>query len=245
MLPICIGEATKFSNYLTDKDKTYEVGIKFGVETDSGDITGNIVRKATVGSTLNALESQVEKLVGYHDQTPPMYSAVKIKGRPLYYWVRKGVFLARKERRIHINQVEIVELEPEEAKLNINCSKGTYIRGVVEELGRRLGCFATVKSLRRLKVGCNSLDTYSCNLNEGKDSILHKLRSCDSMLTDLPKISINIDDAKKVRNGQSIDYNAHLKNKRLVRIYINDELFIGLGALKGHRLFPKRLLATS
>ena len=245
LLPISIGEGTKFSNYLTDKDKLYEVVIKFGLETDTGDITGKIVSKSQKSYSLSSLETEVKKIEGFQDQLPPMYSALKVKGKPLYYWARRGVFLSRKERKINVSEVTLIEHNNKEAKLRIACSKGTYIRGLVEDLGRRIKCYATVKSLRRLKVGHLHLDSNSCNLHDKKEEILSKINSCDSMLIDLKKIQINLEDAKKVRNGLSIDYNAQLKNKRLVRIYTETELFVGLGEILENKLFPKRLLATN
>ena len=245
LLPISIGEGTKFSNYLTDKDKLYEVVIKFGLETDTGDITGKIVSKSQKSYSLSSLETEVKKIEGFQDQLPPMYSALKVKGKPLYYWARRGVFLSREERKINVSEVTLIEHNNKEAKLRIACSKGTYIRGLVEDLGRRIKCYATVKSLRRLKVGHLHLDSNSCNLHDKKEEILSKINSCDSMLIDLKKIRINLEDAKKVRNGLSIDYNAQLKNKRLVRIYTESELFVGLGEILENKLFPKRLLATN
>ena len=245
LLPISIGEGTKFSNYLTDKDKLYEVVIKFGLETDTGDITGKIVSKSQKSYSLSTLETEVKKIEGFQDQLPPMYSALKVKGKPLYYWARRGVFLSRKERKINVSEVTLIEHNNKEAKLRIACSKGTYIRGLAEDLGRRIKCYATVKSLRRLKVGHLNLDSNSCNLHDKKEEILSKINSCDSMLIDLKKIRINLEDAKKVRNGLSIDYNAQLKNKRLVRIYTETELFVGLGEILENKLFPKRLLATN
>ena len=100
LLPISIGEGTKFSNYLTDKDKLYEVVIKFGLETDTGDITGKIVSKSQKSYSLNNLETEVKKTEGYQDQLPPMYSALKVKGKPLYYWARRGVFSQEKKEKL-------------------------------------------------------------------------------------------------------------------------------------------------
>ena len=245
LLPISIGEGTKFSNYLTNKDKLYEVVIKFGLETDTGDITGKIVSKSQKSYSLSSLEAEIKKIEGFQDQLPPMYSALKVKGKPLYYWARRGVFLSREERKINVSEVTLIEHNNKEAKLRIACSKGTYIRGLAEDLGRRIKCYATVKSLRRLKVGHLHLDSNSCNLHDKKEEILSIINSCDSMLIDLKKIRINLEDAIKVRNGLSIDYNAQLKNKRLVRIYTETELFVGLGEILENKLFPKRLLATN
>ena len=119
------------------------------------------------------------------------------------------------------------------------------IRTLVESLGRNLNCHATVSSLRRISVGNSFIKEESCSLNESKTSILSKLLPCDALLEELKKVYINPEDTKKVRNGQSIDYNAHHKIKRLVRIYTDKELFIGLGEVTTDKLIPKRLLSTN
>ena len=152
LLPICIGEATKFSNYASDLDKVYEVGIKFGIETDTGDITGKIVSERKFTGFKKNLDQSLTNLEGYQNQVPPMYSAIKIKGKPLYYWARKGVSLYRESRQIEIKSIELLSQSRFSAVLRVFCSKGTYIRSLVEALGRDLGCLATMTSLRRLKV---------------------------------------------------------------------------------------------
>ena len=246
LLPICVGEATKFSNYATNLDKVYEVGIKFGVETDTGDITGKIISKKDPYGIDQGLNEQLKKLEGIHFQMPPMYSAIKKNGKPLYYWARKGVYLYRDPRRIEIKSINLLNRSEYSAIIEVACSKGTYIRTLVEQLGRSLGTFATVSSLRRLEVGSMKLTTNSCHLEDTKDNIVNTILPCDALLTDIDKIALKPEDAKKVRNGLSIDYNAHLKNKGLVRIYTDKNLFIGLGLVGNNNMIqPKRLLATN
>ena len=246
LLPICVGEATKFSDYTTNLDKVYEVGIKFGVETDTGDITGKIISKKDPYGIDQGLNKQLKKLEGIHFQMPPMYSAIKKNGKPLYYWARKGVYLYREPRRIEIKSINLLNRSEYSAIIEVACSKGTYIRTLVEQLGRSLGTFATVSSLRRLEVGSMKLTTNSCHLEDTKNNIVNNILPCDALLTDIDKIALNPEDAKKVRNGLSIDYNAHLKNKGLVRIYTDKNLFIGLGLVGNNNMIqPKRLLATN
>ena len=246
LLPICIGEATKFSNYASDLDKVYEVGIKFGIETDTGDITGKIISERKFTGFKKNLDQSLTNLEGYQNQVPPMYSAIKIKGKPLYYWARKGVSLYREPRQIEIKSIELLHQSGFSAVLKVFCSKGTYIRSLVEALGRDLGCLATMTSLRRLKVGEMELDQASCSFDDTQNSINNKLLPCDAMLSEFDKIALNLEDAKKVRNGLSIDYNAQLKNKGLVRIYTETELFIGIGEVNDNKkLLPKRLLSTN
>ena len=246
LLPVCIGEATKYSNYASNLDKVYEVGIEFGVETDTGDITGKIVSKTQFNGFKEKFDKSLIELEGVHDQIPPMYSAIKINGNPLYYWARKGVSLYRKPRKIEIKSIELLDQSNNTAILKVFCSKGTYIRTLVETLGRNLGYLATMTYLRRLKVGEMCLDRQTCDFNDTNESISKKILPCDAMLGQMDKIAINIEDTKKVRNGLSIDYNAPLKNKRLVRIYTDTELFVGIGEIdENSKVLPKRLLSTN
>ena len=246
LLPICVGEATKFSNYATSLDKVYEVGFKLGVETDTGDISGKIISKKDPYGVDQGLNKQLKKLEDIHFQMPPMYSAIKKNGKPLYYWARKGVYLYRDPRRIGIKSINLLNRSEYSVTIEVACSKGTYIRTLVEQLGRSLGTFATVSSLRRLEVGSMKLSTNSCHLEDTKDNIVNTILPCDALLSDMDKITLKPEDAKKVRNGLSIDYNAHLKNKGLVRIYTDKNLFIGLGLVGNNNMIqPKRLLATN
>ena len=245
LLPVCIGEATKFSNFASDLDKVYEVALEFGIETDTGDITGKIVSKADfLGFKEDFLQSLIN-LEGSQNQTPPMYSAIKINGNPLYYWARKGVYLHRLPRKVDIQKIELIDRFENTAILKISCSKGTYIRSLVEKLGRNLNSFATVISLRRLEVGEMHLNHKSCSFEDSYQSLIDKVLPCDVMLGDMDIVKIKKEDVKKVRNGLSIDYNAHLKSKGLVRIYTEKELFLGIGEVSDNKLQPKRLISTN
>ena len=245
LLPVCIGEATKFSNFASDLDKVYEVGLKFGIETDTGDITGNIVSKANFTGFKEDFSQFLTDLEGIQNQIPPMYSAIKINGNPLYYWARKGVYLHRMPRKVDIQKIELIDKSINTAILKVSCSKGTYIRSFIEKLGRNLNSFATVISLRRLEVGDMHLNQKSCSFEDSYQSLIDKVLPCDAMLSDLDKVKIKKEDVKKVRNGLSIDYNALLKNKGLVRIYTEKELFLGIGEVSDNKLQPKRLISTN
>ena len=245
LLPVCIGEATKFSNFATDLDKVYEVGVEFGIETDTGDITGNIVSKANFTGFKEDFSQFLTDLEGIQNQIPPMYSAIKINGNPLYYWARKGVYLHRMPRKVDIQKIELIDKSINTAILKVSCSKGTYIRSFIEKLGRNLNSFATVISLRRLEVGDMHLNQKSCSFEDSYQSLIDKVLPCDAMLSDLDKVKIKKEDVKKVRNGLSIDYNALLKIKGLVRIYTEKELFLGIGELSNKKLQPKRLISTN
>ena len=245
LLPVCIGEATKFSNLASDLDKVYEVGLKFGIETDTGDITGNIVSRENFTGFKEDFSQFLADLEGIQNQIPPMYSAIKINGTPLYYWARKGVYLHRMPRKVNIQKIELINKSINTAILKVSCSKGTYIRSLIEKLGRNLNCFATVISLRRLKVGDLHLNHKSCCFEDSYQSLIDKVLPCDTMLSYLDKAKIKQEDVKKVRNGLSIDYNAHLKIKGLVRIYTEKELFLGIGEISDNKLQPKRLISMN
>ena len=245
LLPVCIGEATKFSNLASDLDKVYEVGLKFGIETDTGDITGNIVSRENFTGFKEDFSQFLADLEGIQNQIPPMYSAIKINGTPLYYWARKGVYLHRMPRKVNIQKIELINKSTNTAILKVSCSKGTYIRSLIEKLGRNLNCFATVISLRRLKVGDLHLNHKSCCFEDSYQSLIDKVLPCDTMLRYLDKAKIKQEDVKKVRNGLSIDYNAHLKIKGLVRIYTEKELFLGIGEISDNKLQPKRLISMN
>jgi len=246
LLPICIGEATKFSSFMSDLDKTYEVEISFGIETDTGDIDGEIISKSKNNFNQIDFIKVLQKFQGPQTQTPPMYSALKSEGKPLYWWARKGVFLYRKERNITIHKIEILDFRNNLAKLKVSCTKGTYIRSFAESIGRALLTKATVISLRRLSIGeTKSEDMVLMPKEESKD-ISSSILPSDSFLKHLSKTVLNEEDVKKVRNGQSIDYNAQLEKKGLVRIYTNKSLFMGIGELhSSNKLSPRRLIANN
>ena len=246
LLPICIGEATKFSSFMSDLDKTYEVDIRFGLETDSGDIEGKIISKGVNNFNEIDLIRTLKTFEGLQAQTPPMYSALKNKGKPLYWWARKGVFLYRKERNITIHKIELLKFRNNLAKLKVSCTKGTYVRSLAESIGRALLTKATVISLRRLSIG-DIKDEYMVLMpKDDSNDISSSILPSDFLLKHLSKAVLNEEDVKKVRNGQSIYYNAQLEKKGLVRIYTNKSLFMGIGELNSSRkLSPKRLIAIN
>ena len=244
LLPICLGEATKFSSFTTDLDKTYEVEIKFGIETDTGDIDGEIISKCSNNFNEIDVKSVLRQFTGSQMQTPPMFSALKIKGKPLYSWARKGVFLLRKERNIAIHQIDLLDFGYDYVRLRVSCTKGTYIRSLAESIGRALNTKAIVFSLRRVGIGeIKSGDMIDMPKGQFCD-LSSSLLPSDFLLKHLSKAILDEEDAKKVRNGQSIDYNAQLEKKGLVRIYTNKSLFMGIGELhSSNKLSPRRLIA--
>jgi tRNA pseudouridine55 synthase len=243
VLPLCIGEATKFSNYISDQSKEYEVEILFGIQTTTGDLEGEEIFNEPFKIDELKLEKTIKNFLGTQSQVPPMYSAIKINGNPLYYWARKGVYFKRKVRQIHIDAIGILASSNTKATLRISCTKGTYVRSLVEDIGVDLSTRATVVNLRRTKVGPigeESLVELGASIEEFKS----KLVAADQLLNHLPSIQLNEIDAKKIRNGRTVDYNVDQDLEGLVRIYQGKSLFIGLGSIdSSNTVSAKRLLS--
>jgi tRNA pseudouridine55 synthase len=246
MLPICVGEATKFSSYVSNQSKGYLVKVLFGVETDTGDITGKELSTSKINFSLEELKAVLESLSGELEQIPPMYSALKQKGKPLYYWARKGVSLKREPRFIQIEKIKLKSLKvSEKIELEIFCSKGTYIRSLIQSIGKQLNTPATVLELRRTHIGY---------LNEGhltqvttcdKDKCLERILDIGKVLRNLPKVVLNKNETKKIINGQQVDYNARREKEGIVRLYEKEGSFIGIGSVDSSmKVSPKRLINT-
>lgn len=245
VLPLCIGEATKFSNYVSDQSKEYEVEILFGLQTSTGDLEGEEIYKKPFKLSKNALMKSLKKFQGVHQQVPPMFSAIKYKGKPLYSWVRKGVYFSRQSREVRIFDTELLFCQGDKAKIRVSCSKGTYIRALIEDLGEDLSTGATVIDLRRTRVGDvtkdNLVDLESVDIEECRKALV----SYDTLLQHIPEIHLDKIDTKKIRNGQLVDYNARQDIKGIVRIYADKGLFVGIGSIdSSNTVSAKRLLSN-
>ena len=245
VLPLCIGEATKFSNYISDQSKEYEVEILFGLQTSTGDLEGEEIYKKPFKLSKNALMKSLKKFQGVHQQVPPMFSAIKYKGRPLYAWVRKGVYFSRQSREVRIFDTELLFCQGDKAKIRVSCSKGTYIRALIEDLGEDLSTGATVIDLRRTRVGDvtkdNLVDLESVDIEECRNALV----PYDTLLRHIPEIHLDKIDTKKIRNGQLVDYNARQDIKGIVRIYADKGLFVGIGSIDSSNIVSaKRLLSS-
>ena len=245
VLPLCIGEATKFSNYISDQSKEYEVEILFGLQTSTGDLEGEEIYKKPFKLSKNALMKSLKKFQGVHQQVPPMFSAIKYKGKPLYAWVRKGVYFSRQSREVRIFDTELLFCQGDKAKIRVSCSKGTYIRALIEDLGEDLSTGATVIDLRRTRVGDvtkdNLVDLESVDIEECRNALV----PYDTLLRHIPEIHLDKIDTKKIRNGQLVDYNARQDIKGIVRIYADKGLFVGIGSIDSSNIVSaKRLLSN-
>jgi len=246
MLPICVGEATKFSSYVSNQSKGYLVKVLFGVETDTGDITGKELSTSKINFSLEELKAVLEGLSGELEQIPPMYSALKQKGKPLYYWARKGVSLKREPRLIQIEKIKLKSLKvSEKIELEIFCSKGTYIRSLIQSIGKQLNTPATVLELRRTHIGCLNEEHLTQVTTCDKDKCLERILDIGKVLRNLPKVVLNKNETKKIINGQQVDYNARREKEGIVRLYEKEGSFIGIGSVDSSmKVSPKRLINT-
>ena len=245
LLPICFGEATKFSIGLLESDKTYNAQIKLGQTTTTGDAEGDLIARSPVNvSRADVLEALLG-LSGEIQQLPPMYSALKHQGKPLYEYIRKGETVERELRSVVIHELVLVKFNGDELEINVRCSKGTYVRTLAEDIGKALGCGAHLTSLRRTKIACFSLDTAHTLsqleglTNEERDACLLPL---DCMLQDLPRLELDSVQVGRLAQGQRLGVDVSLPDGKL-RLYA-DNCFVGLGELSGRRLAPSRLIAS-
>lgn len=207
VLPLCFGEATKFSQDLLEADKTYETVVHLGVTTDTGDTEGAVVRETEVHVTEAQIRSVLAQFTGDILQVPPMYSALKRDGKPLYEYARAGVTLERAARPVTIHLLELISYEKPFLTLRVRCSKGTYIRVLGEDIGTALGCGAHLHALRRTQVGhlgldnCVTLDTLI-----GLDDVqrLSLLAPVDALLSSFPRLDLNDELARRFLQGQRI-----------------------------------------
>lgn len=251
MLPLCFGEATKFSQFLLESNKFYQFTAKLGEETDTGDSEGKIL--ATT-SNVNLSEEEIvtalQNFVGEIDQIPPMFSALKHKGQPLYKYARRGIHIERPARRVRIFSLFLEKFTKFELTLKIHCSKGTYIRSLASDLGRTLGCGAHVTSLRRISVtpyANEKMYTFPSLEEIYASTGMEGLNSCllpiESALELFPAVKLSAAAAFYLRKGQAVRAPFEIGSS-LVRLLSEDAKFIGIGQiLSDGRVKPHRLLA--
>ena len=207
LLPLCFGEATKFSADLLDADKVYEADLLFGVRTDTGDSEGRVIETSPVGFSRTELEQALEKFSGRIDQVPPMYSALKLNGRPLYQLARQGVDVERQARSVTIHTLQLLEYSGDRCRLYVSCSKGTYVRTLAEDIGRVLGCGAHLTALRRVAVGplslagAVSLDQLAELPESGRISYLQPV---DALLQSLPMVCLDGEAVQRFTHGNPV-----------------------------------------
>lgn len=261
MLPICLGEGTKFSQFLLDTDKTYQVTAKLGVRTTTSDADGEIVSEKAVNVSDEQLIEALDGFRGTTKQVPSMYSALKYQGQPLYKYAREGIEVPREARDITVFSLETLRFEHDEVDIIIHVSKGTYIRTIVDDLGEILGCGAHVADLRRLAVGSYPIEKMvtlaqlETLLEKAKEEDISPSELLDPLLlpmqsavVGLPAVYIDDMSANFLRHGNPVQaYNAPIDGN--VQVYIgeneNDESkeFIGVGIMNDDgQVAPKRIV---
>lgn len=252
MLPICFGEATKFSQFLLESDKSYHVVAKLGEQTTTGDSEGEIVATQPVVDVNELrLSELVPSFLGEIEQIPPMFSAIKHQGKPLYELARRGIEIERQPRRVTIFSLEVLQLEGTFLTLRVHCSKGTYIRTLVEDLGRALGCGAHVIALRRLTVmPYGDAIMYTLPALEaiaetiGYEGLSAALLPVETAVQIFPTVKLSTSATFYLRMGQPVRAPFPL-NCSLVRLISEDARFLGVGeVMSDGRVRPHRLLAA-
>jgi len=245
LLPVCLGEATKFSHGLLDADKTYLATIRLGVTTTTGDLEGETTARAPVQIEEVQAREVLARFVGEIRQVPPMYSAIKRGGQPLYKLARAGQEVAREPRRVWIRELTLARFAPPEIDISVTCSKGTYVRVLAEDVGRELGCGGCVAGLRRVAVGGLSATAGLVTL-EALEALaprerLALLLPADALLSSLPRLELNAVETDRVRHGQPVDRGENLVPGR-VRIYGPGSEFLGMAeVVEPGRIVPRRL----
>jgi tRNA pseudouridine55 synthase len=252
MLPICFGEATKFSQYLLDSDKRYRVIAKLGERTDTSDADGNIIQTRSICFDEQQLMHALDQFRGALKQVPTMFSALKYQGKPLYEYARQGITVPREAREITVYDLQLLRYTGNELELEIHCSKGTYIRTIIDDLGELLGCGAHVIYLRRLQVSnypyaqMVSLDQLMA-LQPDDAALYTYLLPADSPVQDYPIVTISMQQGQDILLGRRITITLdQVPENQLVRIYASDEQqqqFLGVGIYGNNQLSPKRLIS--
>ena len=252
LLPLCFGEATKFSQDLLEADKTYDTTVHLGQTTDTGDTEGAVIDTRDVNVTLEQIHAVLAQFRGPIKQVPPMYSALKRDGKPLYEYAREGITLEREARDVTIHKLELIAYDAPFLKLSVTCSKGTYIRVLGEDIGKALGCGAHLNALRRTQVGALTTE-HMITLDElvAHAAPLTLLSPVDALLSSFPRVDLTEALSKRFLQGQRLplgkepaitvppDYIGR------VRVYDGERL-LGTGLLQEYAILaPERLIAAS
>ena len=251
LLPICFGNATKTIPYLINSPKTYNVTAALGKKSTTGDSEGKITRAtdSAINITNENLKLVIESFLGESQQIPPMHSAIKVNGRPLYKLAHKGKSIDRKPRNISIYQIYLNSFSGNSINLTISCSKGTYIRTLIEDISLKLGTYGYVKELRRLSIDVfknSKMVSFEEVLESDNNKLTGYLEPIDFGLMHLP--SILIDDKHIIRfsNGQSFKYKSNIEGKPIaIRIYDTDSNFLGLANQENNLIKPIKVFVNN
>lgn len=249
LLPICLGQATKLSSFLLEADKRYHTTLHLGVRTTTGDAEGRVTAERDAGGIDRERVAQVvERFQGEVEQTPPMHSAVKQNGVPLYKLAHQGIEVQRESRVVMIHSLELLGFDGDSVELEVHCSKGTYVRVLADEIGELLGCGAHVSALRRTGVASFdanrmvTVDRLEELAEQGQEHLDGLLVSMEDALGQWPDVRLSREVAYFLRQGQPV-FVPHAPSDGLVRIYTREDRFLGVGhILEDGRVAPKRLI---
>lgn len=247
MLPLCLGEATKFSQFLLDANKTYQAVVKLGQTTATGDSEGEVLSTHPVNVSRSQVEKVLQSFVGTISQVPPMHSALKHQGKALYTYARAGVEIERKPREVTIYQLGLDEFNGDELTITVSCSKGTYIRVLAEDIGKALGCGAYMSALRRTVIGAFQLNR-AVTLTQlevldlaERDALLLPV---DALIETMPKVVLDSESAHYLKQGQAI-WRAKQTTGAILRLYDDQDCFLGIGeVMLDGKIAPKRLVVA-
>lgn len=248
LLPICFGEATKFSSHLLNSEKTYEASIKLGWKSSTGDAEGKLTESKIISLSLEKLQKELKSFIGLSKQTPPMFSALKYNGQPLYKLAREGVKIERQEREIDISKLILLNYSKNIIKIEVTCSKGTYIRTLAEDIANKLGMEGYLTELRRTKIGkLNINEAFSIENISTLSS--DKRKSCikptEVLVDRYPKLSLLDSEVDFIKNGQPIKLKKKL-NTEIYTLFTKSKVFIGLGKIDSNNLLKVvRLISTN
>jgi tRNA pseudouridine55 synthase len=247
LLPVMLGEATKFSADLLEADKSYRATVRLGVTTATGDADGEVLERRAVALAPGAVEAALARFAGAIEQVPPMHSALKRDGRPLYELARAGVEVERAARPVTIHRLALVEQAGDTLVLDVDCSKGTYVRVLAEDIGAALGCGAHLAGLRRTRVGPLRIeDGVALEALEamGREARRDCLRPLDELLQSLPSVRLDADLAQRFRQGQRLAIDAAPRGGR-VRVYGADDALLGTATVNEWGVVgPERLISN-
>lgn len=239
VLPVCIGKATKLVDMITDKDKTYEAECRLGITTDTQDISGQVIKTSEVNVDFNQLKEAIHCYIGEYLQLPPMYSAIKVGGKRLYELARQGKEIERERRKVVIKDIRLLNYSEEKKEFSVvvDCTKGTYIRTLLHDIGDTLGCGATMISLKRTAVGSfpieEALKLSEIEENARENKLQPYIIPVDQMFLAYDKINVNQDNHKLIYNGNAFSVSHILQESRefsseLLRIYDAENNFVGI-----------------
>lgn len=244
LLPICFGEATKFSNALLDADKTYRALLRLGQTTTTGDAEGEITAELPVEVGQEEVDAVLARFRGDIRQLPPMYSALKHQGKPLYEYIRSGETVEREPRSVTIHELLLNSFSGNEMDITVRCSKGTYIRTLAEDIGAALGCGAHLIGLRRTAIAhfdlkdAHTLPQLEAMSDAERDACILPLQS---LMPDMPRLELDAVQVQRLAQGQRLGLETGLPDGRVS--LLGPAGFIGVGLLQGRRLAPERLLS--